>query len=1052
MVLVDADAFAQGDVAATPGEFPVTLPPEESTLPRRLRFQRIDRERGLPQNTVSSVVQDKTGFMWLATGDGLARYDGQRIRTFRHDPEDATSISASYVNALLLARDGSLWVGTEGGGVNRYLPDQGAFQRYMASEAPDTLNSGSVSSLSEGADGRIWIGTRGGGVAVLDPATGKVRSYSMEDGIPREVVAVITTKDGAVWIGTGAGVYRLGPQQASFELQFHDHELLKSALITSLHQARDGSLWIGTDGNGLATASPDGTLQIFRAAPDRPEGLADDSVADIYEDRGGRMWIGTEKALHLLDRSTGRFERHLLDSSDPMSLPGQTKDVFEDAAGAIWVGTLGGGAALLDPRSLHFTYYKTLGASAVAVHGKDLWIGTGESLCRWRGAEILQGHCYEIGFPTTILVDRTNTVWVGTMGEGLLRRDPQSNDRWIAYQNEPGVETSLAPAPVVRLHEDRAGRLWVGFIGGGLQMFDRERGRFNQYALPSDVVYMIKDDPEMDDVLWLGTGDQGLVRLDVNTGEILPFTPKPDDTDSRTDNAVTDFVFDGPDTVWLATFGGGLKRLDRKTGQFEHFRRSDGMPSDTIYSILVDGTGKLWLTSLAGLARFDPKSREVRVFGTIDGLQSVEFALGARAVAEDGRFIVGGIHGFNMFRPDQIELDAYRPPLVITSISVLDEPYGGQQSATGTRALELAYDEGFVNVDFAALSYSGSNQLRFEYRLEGLNDRWLSSDSGSVRLTGLEDGDYTLHLRARNRHGVESEPIQLAIGIAPPPWRTWWAYSIYGLLLGGVVFSIYRYQKVRIDRLQKLARLATVEREFEVTAAVQSWFLPESVSYSSGTCDLVGFYRGAEKCSGDWWWYEDLGGGKLWIIVADVTGHGAGPAMLTAAVAMGLSVQAGQARESVVERLSRVNREVLIRCKGKATMTMTAVVLDQNTGEGMLYGMGGLPALLVAREGRHSVVGASGTPIGSVPELSVGERPVRLGPGDRLLITTDGIVETTVGNGRQLGFRRFVNVMKDVRGVPLPLAVNKIVQDVDLARGNNPQEDDFTFCLLERRA
>jgi len=226
--------------------------------------------------------------------------------------------------------------------------------------------------------------------------------------------------------------------------------------------------------------------------------------------------------------------------------------------------------------------------------------------------------------------------------------------------------------------------------------------------------------------------------------------------------------------------------------------------------------------------------------------------------------------------------------------------------------------------------------------------------------------------------------------------------------------------------------------------------LPQADVFESGNFHLVGFYRGAEKCSGDWWWYEDLGGGRLWVIVADVTGHGAGAAMLTAAVAMGISIQA-QTREDVIDRLERVNKEVVDRCKRKATIAMTMLVLNYETGDVQIYTMGGLPALLVPWNGNHSVLSAASTPLGSVDRLQVGERQARLGPGDRLLITTDGIVETAVQKGRQLGFRRFVNMIHDVRTMSLNDAAQQIVHEVDQARAAQPQEDDFTFCLLERR-
>lgn len=1030
--------------------FPLTIAPEPATLRRSLRFQILDRERGLPHSTVSAIVQDRTGFVWLGTEDGLARYDGQRVLTFRNDPEDPASLGASFVSELLLARDGTLWVGTDGGGVNRYLPDKMAFERFVPTHDPESLVSGSITAMSEDARGHIWIGTVGGGLAVLDPATRKVRTYSVEDGLRAGVSAVLAGDDGIVWVGTDVGLHRFDVARKSPELLFQDHEALKNVVITVLLRDREGALWIGTDGNGLARYAPKtGKLDVHKADPDSPDRLADNSITTVYQDRHGRLWVGTQKALHLLvDPAAGRFERFPPGQGASMELPGAPKDIYEDAAGVIWIGTFAGGAALLDPRSPHFRLYKGAAIAEILPHGDELFVGTTEKLCRYRGSSSLEGICYRTGFATSIRVDRSGVLWVGTWSDGLLRLDPDSKDQWTVFQHDPADAKGLGPGPVMETYEDEAGNFWVALFGGGLQRMDRKRGEFANVALPSTELYGVVEEPKRPGVLWLGTADSGLLRLDVASGEVAAFTPKPNDIESKTDNAAVAFAFDGDQAIWLATAGGGLKRLDRKTLSFKTYGRREGLPSDSIYSVMRDKSGHLWLSSLDGVARFDPKSERVHVFGTEDGLQSAEFSMGVAAQADSGLLYVGGINGFNVFAPEEIETDGYRPPMVLTGIRVLDEPYAGG-SAPGL--LELAYERRVVTIDFAALSFSGSSKLTFEYKVDGLNDRWIGTRSSSVSFTGLADGDYTLRLRARNRHGAESEPIRLEISVAPPLWRTWWAYTIYGAALLGVLFAVYRYQHTRMSRLRQMARLASIEKEYELTAAVQSWFLPETDSYKSSVLELVGFYRGAEKCSGDWWWYEDIGRGKLWVIVADVTGHGAGPAMLTAAVAMGLSVQAGRAREEVIERLQQVNREVLARCKGKATITMTAVVIDQRSGQVVVYNLGGLPALLMPRRGEHAVVGSSGTPLGSSENLTIGERTIQLQTGDRLVITTDGIIETKIAGGRVLGLRRFINVVREVGDVPLEGAVDHLIRQVDLARGQQPQEDDFTLCILERR-
>lgn len=1056
LVATAASAWAQGDEAEGPGAIStVTIEPQAATLRPKLRSQNLGREEGLPQNNITSIAQDRTGFMWLGTQDGVARYDGQRFVVFRHVSEQPASLSSSFINEVLVAKDGTLWVGTQEG-LNRLDRESSTFERFVASDKPGSLSAPIILALEEGPDGRLWIGTAGGGVNVLDPATGKFRAYSVEDGINAVVPAIHVDADGTAWVGTGQGVFRFAAGKDTPEQMFGDNEKLATAVITALTRDRSGNLWIGTEGAGLARHAPDTKkVQLYKADPANWERLHSDDVTAVFEDESGQIWVGTAGApgaLQTLDPASGAFDRHLADPDDPRALPDAPTTLFQDAAGVIWVGTERAGVALIDAGSRSFKAYKIpTGVAGLSQKGQDLWFSTIDgSLCRWRGKNVFDGTCYKMEQArlTAVLVDSKGTVWAGSMGQGLYRLDAGSTSRWTLYLHDPSDPRTIAPAITSRFYEDRSANLWIAHLGDHPQRFDRAKQEFVSIPIDSMGVYMIEQDPKEDNVFWFGTVDKGLVSVDLDTGSVQSFTPSAD-ANNQSDNAVVDFLFDGDHTIWLATYGGGLKKLDRKTGKFKEYRRQHGMPSDTLYSVLQDNAGKLWLSSIAGIARFDPKTEETHIFTASDGLQSNELTINAAARFDDGRIVFGGLKGITVFQPLEVDIDRYSPPPVVTAIDVLGEPYSQDRSAESIREVSLDHDEATLTVQFAALSFSGSDRLQFEYKVEGASDRWLRTDSSEVSLAGLDDGDYNLLLRARNRHGVESEPIAVAIVVAPPPWRTWWAYATYGATLLGILFGIYRYQQARIDRLQKLARLATVEKEFEITAAVQAWFLPEATRFSNGDCDLIGFYRGAEKCSGDWWWYEDLGEGRLWVIVADVTGHGAGPAMVTAAVAMGLSVQADSS-ETVIQRLERVNREVLIRCKGKATMTMTAVVIDQNSGELVLYGVGGLPALVMVPDGKHLVLSASGTPLGSSPRLEVGEKTAHLGPGDRLIITTDGIIETAMANGRPFGFRRFVNVMRDVRGMPLEQAVERIVRDVDLARSNQPQDDDFTFCVLER--
>ena len=1048
------DAAAQADEAGAERQRGALyeIKPEPAPIQPRLRFQILDRRRGLPQDTVAAIAQDSTGFVWLGTSDGLARYDGQRFRIFRNVQDDPKSISSSFISALLVAKDGTLWIGTTGGGVNRYLPDTETFDRFVAGDAEDTLHEGTILALDEGPDGRIWIGTNGGGLAALDPKSGKVESFAEENGLPPTVTAILAGE--AVWVGTASGVHRFDPKAKSAERMFAKKTEL-GGVITRLVEDSRGDLWIGTDGAGLVRYSPKSTnLKSFESNPDDRTALYEGAIRAITEDRDGRLWVGTDNALHILEPGTERFTRHLVDRDSEGALPGRTVALFQDAAGILWVGTHDEGVAMLDPLSLHFSYYATKNTSNAFRKGDVMWVVTSTGACRWRGKESFEGVCYPTGFSISVLVDRRGTVWIGTWAEGLFRLDAGSTDRWLVYEHDPSDPESLAPGLVTSLYEDREGNLWVGTLGGGVQRYDRERNAFVQAnAVPSDQIYNIKGDPKRDDVLWIATADQGFMSMDMGSGKLEQFLPEPDDPSNRTDNSVVDFIFAGDDAMWLATYGGGLKRFDRKTKEFKSYRRAEGMPSETVYSVVQDKSGKLWASSIAGLARLDPKTGEVNVFTQADGLQSDEFIVLSGKDLGDGRFFFGGVNGFNLFDPEKIKIDEFSPPVVLTSIKILGEEYRPGKRINALESLDLDYDESFVEIEFASLSFSASDHLAFEYKVEGLNDKWFPAQTASLSLPGLKDGDYTLLLRARNRHGVQSEPTSFSITVSPPPWRTWWAIALYIAVAIGIVLFVLRRQqkraKAKIEAVEIEARLAFAERELELTAAVQTGFLPEVNTVRDDRFSLIGYYNSADQCSGDWWWHEKLSENRHLILVGDVTGHGAAPAMVTASVSTTFRVLRHLWKESgPIEFLRAANYQVLKSGRGEYLMQLMAAELDTETGVLSLHSAAGLPAICLL-SGKRKMAIARGTPLGS-PDFDVGHTTLNLSPGDRFMLLTDGIVEIERPNGRPWGLERVGRVYEEVAQLPLAAARDHIVS---AARQLNPeqqkQKDDWTFVISE---
>jgi serine phosphatase RsbU (regulator of sigma subunit) len=366
-----------------------------------------------------------------------------------------------------------------------------------------------------------------------------------------------------------------------------------------------------------------------------------------------------------------------------------------------------------------------------------------------------------------------------------------------------------------------------------------------------------------------------------------------------------------------------------------------------------------------------------------------------------------------------------------------------------TPSIELGFTETVVNFEFAALAFADPGSNRYQYRMQGLLDDWISTSQGNVTYPNLDDGKYVFEVRALGRHGAMSAATStLELRVQPAPWESWWAYVIYGLILAGIVAAYVRYQNQRVKALQQANRLSAVERDLELTAAVQIGCLPENPIIRQDDLTLFGLYSPAEQCSGDWWWYERSADGHHWIIVGDVTGHGAGPAMVTAAVAAAFRVQSGDTNSDPLQRFHRVNKEVMSVARGKYHMVLSALELDPESGRFVVYSAGGLPVFVIHKRAPAKTYGAPGTPLGR-DNFTLGEVEGQLDPGDRILVLTDGLPEIELPNGKLFGMRRIAQVYHSTLDMPVEDASQKILEAALKAKGANAQSDDWTFVLAE---
>lgn len=854
-------------VAAFPAGIPVMPPlplPEQGA-----RFETIGLEEGLSHGLVLRIVQDQQGFIWFATSGGLNRYDGRTIVAYKHDPNDGGSLGANSIWSLLVDHEGTLWVGTEGGGLNRFVPAEDRFVRYLPDpNNPYSLNDTRITNLYEDRAGDLWIGTATGGLNHWERATGRFTHYQHDPHDPTTitsdgVMGIYEDRAGFLWVGTPEGLNRLDRATGRFtryQPDPADPYSLGANPVWAVLEDRQGTLWVGTAGAGLASLDrTTGRFTHYRHQPNNPDSLSNDMVFALYEDRSGALWIGTYGGgLNRRDPTTGRFYHYRNDPWDADSLStDHVRALFQDRDGNLWIGTEGKGVNLLAPNYKPFIRYRaatptTPGLSnpfvmSLYVDRKgEVWAGTlGGGVNRLNlQTGRLTVYRHDPANPRSlssdtiygIFADRRGTIWVGTANEGLNRWDP-ATQLFTRYQNDLTDPHSLSNNSIYAVYEDRQGRLWVGTNGGGLNLLERETGQFTHYrydpadptSLSNDRVTQIYEDSTGS--LWIGTAGGGLNRLVWDTGSasahFVRYQNVPGEPQTLSSDVVFTLLEDTTGALWVGT-AEGLNRFQRETGTFTHYGERDGLPSSLVACIREDAQGNLWLSTGRGLARFDPRTGNFRAYDEHDGLQSDQFHQGSCAGGPEGLLYFGGANGFNAFDPAQIQDQLTPPALVFTGITLGADNRPVSPTLLTTGPVVLRWPDNSLAFEFAALNYTQPAKNRYAFKLEGFDTDWNDTQQRPFgRYTNLPGGTYVLRIKGANNDGVWNEAgTALTIQVIPPFWRRWWFTGLIGLLLigltaGGFVLRL----KLAAAQHRQLERVVTQRTQElrEANASLQAY-------------------------------------------------------------------------------------------------------------------------------------------------------------------------------------------------------------------------------------
>ncbi|MDH4311924.1 MAG: hypothetical protein OEW57_09840, partial [Gammaproteobacteria bacterium] len=740
-------------------------------------FSHLTMEDGLSQASVNDVLQDSQGFMWLATENGLNRYDGGEVRRYYRERNKADGLASDFIWAIDEDRAGNLWLATEGGGVAVWNRRTETFHSYRhASGDPQSLSSDVVRNLLIDRNGLVWIATRDEGLNRLDPATGKVTRFTHDPaqagslGSNRNLYALLEDRDGAIWVGTSAGLDRYVSEQDRFDHFRPPVAVDASHKIISLVQDSRGDIWLGSFDAGLQRLDPaSGRFTSYQHAGNDPASLSANDVRAIFEDSSNRLWIGTATGLNLFDRRTGGFQRYHHDRANPRSLADDfVTSISEDRSGLLWVGTKSGGASRWNPRSWSLGHqvptWLTGGAIVAAFADAPdggLWVGTmGAGLLHLDAAtgrptpvdKFIRGGRQSFADPRVmcLLNDRYGQLWIGTMSGGLSRLG--IDGRVVTFRAGADAKSGIGSDGIMSLYEDQAGRIWIGTFEGGVSVYDPETGAIRRYrdatgqAAWFDRVRASAIREDQRGRIWVGTDGDGLLLLDPHRGLLRQYLNDPHQGGSLASNAVYSLHVDPRGTLWIGTGGGGLDRVrdmtaDPASTRFENLSRADGLANDVIYGIEGDSAGMLWLSSNNGLMRLDPLSQAITTFHASHGAQGEEFSSGAFHRTAGGRLLFGGTEGYNDFDPRQLQESHQSPPVVLTNITVQNRPLQAGVGVSLVDRLEIGHDQNGLSLEFAALDYTDPRHNQYAYRLEGFDPGWIKlGNRRRVTYTNLDPG------------------------------------------------------------------------------------------------------------------------------------------------------------------------------------------------------------------------------------------------------------------------------------------------------------------------
>ncbi len=832
-------------------------------LNNEIKFERLAIENGLANNTAFGMTQDRKGFIWFGTLDALIKYDGYTLTRYQNNPQDSNSLGDNIVMSVFEDHTGLIWVGTAGGGgVNSFDPKTSEWKRYPHNpKLANSMGKGSIEGIAEDHNGMLWFGSTDG-LTRYDP---EKKHFTVFENNPNDkyslsnnyIFSIKEDKAGMLWIGTGGGLNLFDPKNERFYLidgDFSDSLMLRKSGIHHIYQDKQGLLWVSSYGGGLFVIDPVSKkcLAYYHHDPKNPNSLRSDIVYAVTQDLNGAYWVSTIKGLHHFNPRTKVFTLYQNNSYLPDT---ETKGhcIMTDRAGLVWIGTLNRGAIYFSPQQKNFRRYLNDEASMLFGAGSNriksifksadsqIYVATSQNLLRFNQAkdkfeELWQLKTIKRNNENFVLTaaceEKPGIFWLGTDKAGIIRYDSHTH-KTLFLQNDLSDKESLANNWVNVLYRDRSAKLWVGTEGGDLQWYDSDTKKFIRFRyLSTDEeaplqagIRFIYEDSKGNfwigvKAYFLGSGGNGVYHINRQTGNTIHYQHQPDVQSSLSNNAVTCFYEEGKGIYWIGTYAGGLNRLDAASGKITVYTKENGLLSNTVQGIAGDEAGNLWIKADEGIVLFNSTTLKTKQYGQADGLATSpvgvevdDYNAYASLENKEGTIYFGSNNGLTVFNPGLIQENKFKPAVFITQFKVFDKSY-----PIDGKEFSLSYNQNFLDIEFAALSYLSSGKNQYAYKLEGVDKDWVNNGIRRIaHYTNVPPGKHVFQVKGSNNDGVWNEQVTtLSIIIHPPWWRAWWAYTLYVLLIISSIWAFIHYRSRNLIRQKRLLETQVVERTAEV--------------------------------------------------------------------------------------------------------------------------------------------------------------------------------------------------------------------------------------------